>query len=108
MASSAMGAQPAKICETGPEGGSTGRAPLVVATLARGRPGLPVGRPRERGMRTTRACALVVLPGITATLAAVGLDGGTVSAATSRPSAGAGTRDPLQWPFARTSIWNTP
>src|SRR5690349_1776176 len=34
--------------------------------------------------------------------------GGPAAASAARPEAVKETRDPLLWPFARTSIWNTP
>src|SRR3954451_19580309 len=60
-------------------------------------------------MRTSTARRAVVL----AAVAAVGVGAVTdaaASAATSpSPTTSAPrTRDPLRWPFARTSIWNTP
>ncbi len=65
-------------------------------------------------MRTSTTLAVVVLTGATITVAAGILGSGPARAASSStapesaPAAAPVTRDPLQWPFARTSIWNTP
>jgi hypothetical protein len=63
-------------------------------------------------MRTSTTLAVVVLTGATIAVAAGILGSGTARAATGEAAlesaAAPVTRDPLQWPFARTSIWNTP
>jgi hypothetical protein len=59
-------------------------------------------------MRTSTTRRVVVLAAATAVAGA--LAGGAASAAPPPAPSGAvpQTRDPLRWPFARTSIWNTP
>ena len=64
-------------------------------------------------MRTSTARRVVVLTAVAAVGALLGTGaatGGSASAATSPalPGSGPSTRDPLRWPFSRTSIWNTP
>jgi hypothetical protein len=64
-------------------------------------------------MRTSTAPRVVVLTVVAAVGAAVGAGAATSGAASAAPSPSPTssmprTRDPLRWPFARTSIWNTP
>ena len=59
-------------------------------------------------MRTSSTLAVVVLTGATAAVVTGIAGSGTASAASTSATRAPVTRDPLQWPFARTSIWNTP
>src|SRR3954463_355134 len=59
-------------------------------------------------MRTSTARRAVVLAAVAA-FGVGAVTGAAASAATSPgPTSVPPTRDPLRWPFARTSIWNTP